>query len=134
MNESSPATAETGFVAAETARAQIEEATRQIPAIKGMQDLEVTIWNQSAHDWTIGVKFRCPKNRFLRWTYGPLVELGFQVTGNARHDGGDGVVATNSDGTGDKGALYTLWTVLHCEYLWVGESFADCLKSIKAIK
>lgn len=133
MNEGShPAAAEAGFVSAQTAATQIEEAMRRT-GLKGLTNLKAEIWNESAGDWTIGVSFECSKYRFLWWGYGPLIKAGFQVTGNARHSGENGLVVTNSDGSGDKGAVYTIWTILHCEYLWVGEAFADCIKRIKAL-
>jgi hypothetical protein len=122
------------FVAADAAATQIEEAVKKMD-VKGMHDVEVKIWKQSAVAWTIGVKFKCPRFRYLNsWRGNHTEELGFQLTGNAQHSGGAGFVTTDGEGTGDKGALYTIWTVLDCVYLWTGQSFSDCLTRITAIR
>lgn len=120
------------FIPGDTAATLIEE-TMRLTSIKGLRDLAVKVWNQSDVDWTIGVTFRCPKYRFLWWAYGPLVELGFQVTGNANHSGGNGVIVTGNDGAGEQSPAYAVWAVLHCHYLWVGESFAQCVAHIKGL-
>lgn len=135
MNMNEHDTPVSTFVTAEEAAKQIEEAVLKIE-VEGIriQDVFAEVLHESAVDWTINVTFRClPADSPLAGEQNDAPEMGFQVTGNARHSGDD-LVVIDSEGSGDKGPVYVIWTVLHCEHLWTGPSFPDCLETIASMK
>lgn len=121
------------LVNAADAGRQIAEALQHNLNLKGVQDVSVETITEQSNQWLLHVSFAISPKLF---GFIPLKKStwSFDVSAVARHSKVDGVVVTDSAVTGEQGALYTIWTVLDCQYLWYGSSFSHLLERIANIK
>lgn len=121
------------LVNAADAGSQIAEALRNNLNLKGVQDVSVETISEESNQWLLHVSFAISPKLF---GFIPLKKStwSFYVSAVARHSRVDGVVVTDSAVTGEQGALYTIWTILDCQYLWYGSSFPQLLERIAKIK
>ena len=128
------------FVRIEEAQEKVREAFSGLP---GVRDVHIEDQVDDGHRWQLYASFRVSSFNI------PLLNLikvkrGVWVTGDARARIGDGFIVTSdwppahyshfeADGDEDSrfGTAYTIWSIIHCEYLWFGRDFNQAVEYIE---